>query len=399
MNKRIKFRLLLVWGILLIPICTIIGQSSDYEMKGNNDEVEADFLLSYYQQDGDNSPVTGGIGTESLQDAALIFNVNIPLDSTKSINVYLGADAYSSASTDMIDGQNNSSASSQDVRAYGTVSYAQKNLKRGETYGIRLGFSAEYDYTSFSGGLSYAKEFNEGNSEISLVGQAFIDQWSLIYPVELRRTVSLLSNKRQSYNLQATYSQVINQRMQLSLSAELIYMKGLLSTPFHRVYFSDQSSPDIERLPDTRLKIPIGVRFNYFPTDNLVLRSYYRFYTDDFGIQAHTLSLEAPIKLSEAFTIFPFYRYHTQNASDYFAPYQQHLSTETFYTSDYDLAALQSHKIGFGVRYAPLYGVGRTKFFKKALSIKDIHFRGAYYTRDTDLNAFIFSMGISLGIK
>ena len=55
------------------------------------------------------------------------------------------------------------------------------------------------------------------------------------------------------------YAQVINQRLQLLLSAEAIYMTGLLSTPFHRVYFADQNKPDIERLPDNRLKIPLSL--------------------------------------------------------------------------------------------------------------------------------------------
>ena len=375
----------------------VAAQQDENKIEGNKSDIEANFLLSYYQQDGDNAAVTGGLGTEQLQDFASMIVVNIPKDSVRAFSLMLGADAYSSASTDNID-DNVSSASRQDVRAYGIVGYTKKNLKRGEVYGARLGFSAEYDYTSFSVGLSYAKSFNDGNSELSLNSQAFFDNWQLIYPIELRDQVQLANSQRQSFNFQATFSQVLSRRLQMSLSGELIYMKGLLSPPFHRVYFSDQNLPDIERLPDTRLKIPLGIRLHYFPIDNIVLRSYYRYYSDDFGIDGHTVSLEIPIKLNDVLTIAPFYRYHTQTGSDYFAPFAQHQRTEAFYTSDFDLSELNSQKFGMGVRYAPIYEIGKVNipFSKKNLGINALTFRGAYYTRSTGLNAFIFSIDLSM---
>lgn len=378
----------------------IFAQSDNYEMKANSKEVEIDFLSGYYQQDGNNGAVTGGIGTEELTDISNIIVVKMPLDSINSLTVSGGADYYTSASTDNID-NNVSSASSKDVRAYTNLTYQRKNLKKNQTFGAKLGFSSEYDYTSFSAGLSYAKELNEGNSELSLNGQVFIDNWDLIYPTELRGDVSLPTSGRQSYNLQFGYAQVINKRLQMLVSLDAIYMKGLLSTPFHRVYFSDQNIPDIERLPSSRLKLPLGIRLNYFPFDNFVVRSYYRFYWDDFGIKAHTMSLETPIKLGNSVTISPFYRYNTQTSSDYFAPFEVHNSTDAFYTSDYDLSELSSHKFGMGFKYSPVYGIGRAKvpFTKKLFMFKSVELRSAYYKRSTGLDAFIISLGLSFGIK
>ncbi len=378
--------------------CSVLWAQDGYQMKPNSDEIEADFLTNYYQQDGNNSPVTGGIGTEQLTDFSTMIVVNIPLDSTKSINASFGADIYSSASTDNID-NNRSSASSQDSRKYANVGFYKKKLAKGQTYGVKAGFSKEYDYTSFSGGVSFTKEFNQGNSELSFNGQAFIDSWQLIYPIELRGRVDVASSARRSYNAQLTFSQVLTKRLQFSVSAEAIYMEGLLSTPFHRVYFSDQNLPDIERLPNSRLKLPFSLRLNYMPTDFLIFRSYYRYYTDDFGITGHTASLEVPIKLNNVFTIAPYYRYHTQTAADYFAPYQVHTSAEEFYTSDYDLSTLVSQKIGLGVKYAPIYGLGRAKLGKKLMTLKYLQLRGASYTRDTGLNAWSISLDLGIGIK
>lgn len=398
MRNRLSLSILIM---LLGGIGNLVAQEEKYKMKGNDQEATADFLFSYYEQDGNNAAVTGGIGTEKLEDVASLIVLNIPLDSTQSIDGSFGADFYSSASTDNID-NNVSSASAHDLRVFLNLGYAKKNLRSGETYGLGLGVSREYDYTSFSVNANWAKEFNQGNSEINVKLQAFLDQWETYFPSELRREVSVATTSRQSYNFQASFSQVINKRLQFSWSGDVIYMKGLLSTPFHRVYFGDINQVDIERLPDNRLKIPLAIRLNYFPIDGLVLRSYYRYYWDDFGIQGHTMSLEAPVKLSSAWTASPFYRYHTQTASQYFASYKVHQSDAMFYTSDYDLSALSSHKLGIGIKYNPLYGLGRMKvpFRKKNIMLlKSMEVRGAYYERSTGLNAFIVSMGLSFTIK
>ena len=70
--------------------------------------------------------------------------------------------------------------------------------------------------------------------------------------------------------------------------------------------------------------------------------------------------------------------------------------------ADYDLSALSSHKYGLGIKYSPLYGLGRMKvpFRKKnVMLLKSMEVRGAYYERSTGLNAFIVSMGLSFTIK
>jgi len=390
-----------IFFLICIWETTFLFSQDNYQMKPNTDETVIDFLSSYYNQDGNHSPVTGGIGTQHLTDFATGITVNVPLDSVNSIDILWGADFYSSASTDKID-NNVSSASSSDVRVYGTVGYNRKNLKRGETYGIHLGASKEYDYTSFNGGVSFTKEFNEDNTEISLNGKVYLDNWKLIFPIELRSEVKLPTDKRKSYNAQLVFSQVLTKRLQMSISGEIVYMKGLLSTPFHRVFFEDQSQHDIERLPNTRLKIPLGIRLNYYPFDNFIVRSYYRFYTDDWGIDAHTLGIETPVKITSSWTVQPFYRYHTQTHADHFAAFGVNKASQQFYTSDYDLAALHSHKVGMGLRYAPLYGLARVKLHLpkiKIFQLKSLEVRGGYYTQSTGLNSFFISLDLTMGIR
>lgn len=62
------------------------------------ESAEVDFLASYYNQDGENAAVTGGIGTQKLQDVAPAIVIWIPLNDDEVLNVDEGISAYSSAS-------------------------------------------------------------------------------------------------------------------------------------------------------------------------------------------------------------------------------------------------------------------------------------------------------------
>ncbi|MGB5819470.1 MAG: DUF3570 domain-containing protein, partial [Saonia sp.] len=132
-----------------------------------------------------------------------------------------------------------------------------------------------------------------------------------------------------------------------------------------------------------------GGRLNYYLNDVVVLRTYYRFYNDNWGITSHTASLEAPVKLNDKFTVYPTYRYYTQTAADYFNEKEGALSTFEFYTSDYDLSAYDAHQYGMGIRYTDIFA--NTKVF--AFGLKTIDLRFSQYDRSNGLNAFIVTFG------
>ncbi|WP_161890586.1 DUF3570 domain-containing protein [Pontibacter russatus] len=362
------------------------------------DPAEVNILGSYYSQDGNHSPVTGGTGTEQLTDVTPAVIVNVPLDTVTNLNVNFGMDFYSSASSDKID-FNVSSASSSDLRTHLNVGISRRNSATRITRSLTLGGSTEYDYQSLSVGAGWAKESRDGNRELSLNATVYYDIWTRIYPAELRNNGEELvsTDKRQSYNLSATLAQVINQKMQASLSTDLVYQSGLLSTPFHRVYFREQEMPRVEQLPDQRLKYPVGLRVNYYLNDYVTTRFFYRFYGDSWGVTAHTFELETPVKFGPFFSFYPFYRFHTQSAADYFDPYKEHSLSEEFYTSDYDLSGFSSQKAGIGLRYSPLFGIRSLglPFTKNKTLFKGIEVRFGNYWRSDGLKAFIISTDLS----
>ena len=147
---------------------------------------------------------------------------------------------------------------------------------------------------------------------------------------------------------------------------------------------------DIERLPNSRFKLPLGMRLNYYINEILTLRTYYRYYTDDWGINSHTASIEMPIKVSSKFTLYPSYRFYNQTAADYFAPYEEHISTSQYYTSDYDLSKFTANQYAFGISYTDIF---TTSHIWK-LGLKSIDLKYNTYIRNTGLKANILSAGV-----
>jgi hypothetical protein len=344
--------------------------------------------------------------------------------------------------------QASSGASASDVLALLVANYAHSSDDRNFNWNADVAFSNEYDYTSIGFGGGVAKLFNNKNSEVSLKANVYLDQWRPIYPTELSEyakyglnfassgyfsgitiynengssaTETYLPSKfskidnvnRNSYSASFGYSQVATKNLQFSLFFDLIQQQGLLSTPYHRIYFADKTNfyvgnnqyintyesssntgvyrlaDDIERLPDSRTKVPVGARLNYYLNETITLRTYYRYYWDNWDITSHTASIEMPIKLNDKFTVFPMYRYYTQQQSKYFAPFDKHISTEQYYTSDYDLSTFDANQFGFGLNYVDIF----TNFKISKFGLKNVDFRFNNYVRSDGLKANIASIG------
>ncbi|MEM7659090.1 MAG: DUF3570 domain-containing protein [Bacteroidota bacterium] len=353
--------------------------------------VEVDFLFHYYEQEGNHSAVTGGIGTEELTDRGVQTVVLVPVDSQQELTFRTDINHYTSASTDRIDTYV-SSASRKDSHASLQIGY-QKNGKK-KHWGLWGGMGIESDYLSRSIGGNVGWESEDGNRSWDFQARTFFDTWIVIFPEELRAPGKAVvpTDQRRSYAISGTWSQVINPRLQTSLTWELVRQEGLLSTPFHRVYFDDLAVR-IERLPFVRWKSPLSLRTNYFATDWLVLRSFSRLYGDSYGVLAFSQELEAPVKLGSFFTVYPFYRFHLQQAARYFAPYATHDGESRYYTSDFDLSAFHSHKLGLGIQYRPLFGLWRFRLSPRRIGmLRQIGLRASQYRRSDGLRAWMVSM-------
>ena len=91
------------------------------------EHIEVDFLASYYNQDGEHSAVSGGIGSEKLSDMASNIVISIPLNDDDVLTVDGGISAYSSASSSNINPYDNGGSSNGKPTPWQASSGASKS--------------------------------------------------------------------------------------------------------------------------------------------------------------------------------------------------------------------------------------------------------------------------------
>lgn len=339
--------------------------------------LQVDFLASYYDQDGEHSPVTGGIGTEELQSTSPVFVIKYQTQSGWGLSANIGADNITSASIDAMD-DNVSSASEVDNRGFGAFSATR--TMAGQDWTFNLGFSREYDYTSINGGFGWSKSFNQNNSTVSAVVHHYSDTIDL-YDID---GINQGEDDRTTTDFSLNFSQVLSAKTVGSVELFISNQSGFLSSPFQEVIL-DSGVHVAERLPDSRSRTALRFSLNHAFSKKVILRSYYRLYDDDFGVQAHSVELEPNFLLpfGKKTWLYPIFRYHTQTASDYYGVPGTFTASDAYYTADNDISEFDSIKYGLGMSFA-LNG----RYFDR------VDVRTSYYDRDDGLNAFSVSFGL-----
>jgi hypothetical protein len=395
---------------------------------------EVNILSSYYSQTADKSAVSGGDpgprGIGNVTDLSNGVEIKMvgwdPKGRKNSLTGGIGMDNHTAASQGYVDSSGRGKRTG--TRIYPTLDWTIENHQRGTSFGIGAYYSAEHNYYH-SVGLNTSFGFKtKHNGEFSAKFTGYFDRIVMIRPSELipvdssgistgtttdsvvyittasGRTealnystgqvlskgsrVRIPSSSRDSYSASFSFTQIINQRLQGAILVDFAYQTGYLGLPFHRVYFADSSTAVVEKLPSQRVKLPVGLRLNYFLGDNVILRGYYRFYIDNWGVRSHTVSLEVPIKITPFFSISPFYRFYIQSASTYFAPYKVHTQADEYYTSNYALSAFSGQYFGTGIRLAPPGGIG-----SKHLSVVEIRY--GHYSETTNLASNLIALNLT----
>ena len=392
-------------GLLLLLTQVCFGQERDSSFRKKAlTTLDVQAFFSMYTQEGTHSAVTGGEGDEYLEVYHTGANVAYGINSSLII-FDASVDVITSPSTDKINFIK-SSASEHDNHVQARIGYQYSLKKHNISFGAAYMLGIESDY--WSDGISTWFSWGSKNKmrSISIATDFFFDdlRWGrlspsqgfkptrLIYPVELRYIDWFGIYHRNSYNINLNVRQDINKRLRLNLGLGATYQEGLLSTPFHRVYFINSTDPKVENLPRQRIRLPLSIAANWFFKQTLVFQPSYRFYWDNFGIWAHTLALQTAIKPNNKITLYPFVRGYYQQGSPYFAPYGAHQPSSIYYTSDYDFSTLGSIKAGIGIGWFPDARLGK----KSSFYFNNVILRYAFFYRTDGLYAHIVSLQVGL---
>ena len=178
-------------------------------------------------------------------------------------------------------------------------------------------YSGESDYISRGVALNYSRDFNQKNTTLHA-------GWSHDFDtIEQGHSPyhSLFQNgdrKKDTDEFIVGVNQLLSPKTILTVNLETGYANGYLGDPYKGFLFYDGAGQPESR-PGQRVKGIAYVQLTQFVTPlNGSLETSYRFYSDSFGVNAHTASLAWFQKIGKFLVISPSFRYYVQSAADFY---------------------------------------------------------------------------------
>jgi hypothetical protein len=299
-------------------------------------EDRADAL--YHSYDGGGVEVTGPSILVRKGDAK-----NFSL----SANYY--ADSISSASIDVV--TQGSPYSEQRNQWSGSVDY----LHADTTMSFGYTNSDESDYKADTYNVSLSQTMFGALTTVTLgYSRGFDDIFD--------NTQSDFKETADHQNYHISLSQVLTKKMLLSLNYDAVTDEGYLQNPYRNVLvLNDPADPDAgfnfntpENYPDTRTSNALSANLLYYLPYRAAVRTNYRYYTDDWDIDAHTVEVGYTHPLREKWILELRYRYYTQSEADFYSDVFQYPNQQNFMARDKELSEFSDHTLGFAVSYSLL---------------------------------------------
>jgi hypothetical protein len=175
-------------------------------------------------------------------------------------------------------------------------------------------------------------------------------------------------------------SQVLTRNWLLAVNYELIADEGYLNNPYRQVRYLDPDAAlgysfEPEVYPRTRESDALALRSKYYLPYRAAAGFEYRWFTDDWGIEAHSGELNYTHPLGQHWVFDVRYRYYTQTAADFYSDLFPYRQAQNFLARDKELSTFDAHTVGFGVSYAqPLQRFGFLDRFGLSLRYDYIDF-------------------------
>lgn len=244
---------------------------------------------------------------------------------------YPTSDVTTSASGRLVSANTFPQADYRDTRFSGALTYGRRFGAHLPT--VDISYAKENDYVARSIGLSDEWTVAHGLGTIHF-GASFARD--VVMPV----TNKLHLPKSQN-GFSLGYTWILGERDLVDLSASVMQLSGYLDDPYKVVPIGDPGTTTLpEHRPDTRSRRAIVAKYGHHYLWEGALKVSYRYYTDDWSIQAHTLEIVYDQRLFTNWLVTPQVRLYTQTGASFYG--SRFASPRTFLSSDYRLSPLDS---------------------------------------------------------
>lgn len=151
-------------------------------------------------------------------------------------------------------------------------------------------------------------------------------------------------------------SQILTRNAILDFNYEVLTDEGYLASPYRVIRFVDPTAPigvsyANQVYPNTRTSNAASAEVKYYLPYRAAVSGQYRFFTDTWGIVAHTVKLSYTHPAWKHWIFDGSLRYYRQSAADFFSDLYPRRDFANFMARDRELATFNSYTAGVGASY------------------------------------------------
>jgi hypothetical protein len=151
-------------------------------------------------------------------------------------------------------------------------------------------------------------------------------------------------------------SQILTRNLILGANYEVITDEGFLNSPYRSVRYVSPSDPtgfalQAEVYPRTHTSNAGSVRARYYLPYRAAVEGSYRFFTDTWGVNAHTVDINYTHPAFHRWVFDGRVRYYRQNAADFYSDLFPRRDFANFLARDKELSTFNSVTLGVGAAY------------------------------------------------
>lgn len=317
-------------GLVLLAASTFCGTS----LAGVLPEDRADAL--YHSYDGGGVEVTG---------PSILVRKGDNKSFSVSANYY--ADSISSASIDVVTQGSPYSESRTQKSISADYMHADTTMSVGYTN------SDESDYQADTTNFSITQSMF---GDLTTVTLGYARGWD---EISRNRDPSFETRNVDRRNYQVGLSQILTKNLLMTLNYEAITDEGFLNNPYRSVRYlatPTTTGSQQEVYPRTRTSNAVAAHFRYYLPYRAAVELGYRYYADDWDIEAHTAEVNYTHPLTEDWTVELDYRYYTQSDAEFYSDLFPRQDAQNFLARDKELSKFNDQSVGISLHYEFLKG-------------------------------------------
>lgn len=282
-------------------------------------------------------------------------------------NYYM--DMVSSASIDVV----STASPYREERTQGSLAL---DMLAGKTqYSASYALSDENDYTANTASFDVSQDLF---GDLTTLSFGFSQGWDEVR----KRGDATFEEDVDRRNYRLGLSQIVTPQFMAGLAYEVITDEGFLNNPYRSVRFLDESSPrgysfQPEVYPSTRTSNAVSLTGRYFLPYRAAVHGEYRWFSDTWGIDAHTVAVGYTHPWGGKWIFEAGYRWYDQSAADFYADLFPRENAQNFLARDKELSTFSNQMFSVGATYE-LPPLGWDRLRKSTLNVYVDHIQFEY---------------------